>query len=550
MAKFRSALVVVVAILVSLTSAKQYEDLQLRVKRADSSALTATLNKLWQNTLIENLPLMSKVAGEILPSLSYDFLASPAAALEQVTRLKVEDLLDADAMLAVVADEAQRELIKADTLQIIKDSAKYINCSQPDSVDATSTTENVVALLTKFELLKMNRPADCFIDNGRYSGTDYENGTIVQGLANSIEDCQNSCIDEKECQFFVYFKEDHQEQEKRKVCRLLRFDGILEENQIGHKSGPKFCVGIFYPRVFAKKLRDFVIKFSSGYRAVQCRMVAVRQESKTKIDQMYYLRSQDRPGFHSSLDNYKCEICIGDTDCGDTEAAVDNKIERFFDHLISVGRNMAALLTPLEDTEMVTDNRTLIDLQEEVSDSLKATYFRDLRSFILEEEEDCVVSNEDNEVATTGDSEPVKTATPVSAETTSGVISEETEAETDQDDLGVVTTTITSITTTTTTTSTTTTTTTTPSTTTTTTTTSASASVSSTLLPLCSEVSSSSQLGSGLLSQFGISVTTSKPDCREDPSLSSSTTTTTTTAPTTTTGDLYQQLADKFGFGR
>ena len=28
--------------------------------------------------------------------------------------------------------------------------------------------ENVVALLTKFELLKMNRPADCFIDNGRY----------------------------------------------------------------------------------------------------------------------------------------------------------------------------------------------------------------------------------------------------------------------------------------------------------------------------------------------------------------------------------------------
>ena len=40
---------------------------------------------------------------------------------------------------------------------------------------------------------------------------------------------------------------------------FLRFDGELEFNQAGHISGPKYCDGIFYPRVFAKKLRSLSI---------------------------------------------------------------------------------------------------------------------------------------------------------------------------------------------------------------------------------------------------------------------------------------------------
>ena len=33
---------------------------------------------------------------------------------------------------------------------------------------------------------------------------------------------QNSCIDEAECKFFIYFTEEHYQPEKQKVCRLLR----------------------------------------------------------------------------------------------------------------------------------------------------------------------------------------------------------------------------------------------------------------------------------------------------------------------------------------
>ena len=61
-------------------------------------------------------------------------------------------------------------------------------------------------LLTEFNLVSMNKAPDCFLQNTRfkrgnkfhseniffprYSGTDYVNGKIVEGIANSIEECQ------------------------------------------------------------------------------------------------------------------------------------------------------------------------------------------------------------------------------------------------------------------------------------------------------------------------------------------------------------------------
>ena len=48
--------------------------------------------------------------------------------------------------------------------------------------------------------------------------------------------------------------------------------------------------------MFAKTLRDFVVRVYPGYRAVQCDMREVRRESKRNIDRMYYLRSQETAG--------------------------------------------------------------------------------------------------------------------------------------------------------------------------------------------------------------------------------------------------------------
>ena len=76
------------------------------------------------------------------------------------------------------------------------------------------------------------------------------------------------------------------------------------------------------------------------------------------------------------------------------------------------------------------------------------------------------------------------------------------------------------------------------------------ATMSGTLLPLCSEVTSSEiKIGSGLLSKFGVSTTTSMPaPCRQDERLGPATTEAgLDTETTTTAGSLFQQLAEKFG---
>ena len=42
------------------------------------------------------------------------------------------------------------------------------------------------------------------------------------------------------------------------LLEYLRFGGDLQTGHAGHVSGPKLCDGIFYPRVFAKKLLSAV----------------------------------------------------------------------------------------------------------------------------------------------------------------------------------------------------------------------------------------------------------------------------------------------------
>ena len=279
---------------------------------------------------------------------------------------------------------------------------------------------------------------------------------------------------------------------------------------------------------------------------------------------------------------------------------------------------MSELLKPMEDPGTFTDDEYLQALQNNVSDSIKAVYFRELKTLILSDK-DCIEKEEEGtassdifeppstknmgdasetqkseamttlsdtevdistttvpvvahnseektedsseDVANTREKteEDVVSTSQISTTTlmpakisvepsTTSVASEEAEVESVSSTTTIV------VTTTETTESA-------SSTTTSTTTTTKESSVEEmseelanteeTVLPLCSEVSKPSQLGSGLLSQFGISISTTATPCREDPT-TTSTTTTTTPPPATTTqttaGVLYQQLANKFGF--
>ena len=238
--------------------------------------------------------------------------------------------------------------------------------------------------------------------------------------------------------------------------------------------------------------------------------------------------------FYSSLEEFKCLVC-SDSDCGSSDVALDTKINNFFEDLKSVSRNMSELLRPLEDPGTFSDDQYLQTLESNVRESIKTTYFRDLKTLIIMEDKCSEITTESVEMTTFSTGESEVSSTTVIADNMDGedeeIGDEESEGNTIQSSNSVE---VKS---------------------------SGELDVSSTpsieesskgneteeespiediSLPLCSELSASPQLGSGLLTQFGISTSTGRPACREDPI------STTSTPPPE--GGLYQQLANKFGF--
>ena len=82
----------------------------------------------------------------------------------------------------------------------------------------------------------------CFHKNTRYSGTDRPGSTIKKIRTRGAKFCQAKCLKSKECEYFLYITSQHRMWFKRNECRLLRFGGDLQENKVGHISGPKRCL--------------------------------------------------------------------------------------------------------------------------------------------------------------------------------------------------------------------------------------------------------------------------------------------------------------------
>ena len=61
------------------------------------------------------------------------------------------------------------------------------------------TLGHVVDLLKNYSLLDVNRSPDCFLSDTRYTGTDFQGGKITEGFAETVQDCQESCVDNQEC---------------------------------------------------------------------------------------------------------------------------------------------------------------------------------------------------------------------------------------------------------------------------------------------------------------------------------------------------------------
>ena len=309
---------------------------------------------------------------------------------------------------------------------------------------------------------------------------------------------------------------------------ITRFSGELQQDQEGHISGPKFCPDIFYPQVFAKKLRSWLLDLYPGYRMVDCNMEQVRKIGKMQIDQMYYLNQEERTRyvctqhkcrfklfvlyliidflstFHSfsfmmNLKAKRCDLCLNDV-CQDQETAgpdsvpMETKFSKFVNNLKAVSRNMSDLLTPLQYPGNFTDDEDLATLENNVEKALLVTYNDKLETSILSKS-DCVL-----EIENSIDGVEVQEGDIKTTKTTEGPALIELDE----------------------------------------------------VLPLCSELTTEApKIGLGLLSKFGV---TSSPaevvPCRTG-SEAVETTTIKSEAEesetTTVSSALFQQLSDKFG---
>ena len=50
---------------------------------------------------------------------------------------------------------------------------------------------------------------DCFRQDSRLSGTDISGSVISKNKQPTVEDCQKKCFETDECNFFLYFDQDH-----------------------------------------------------------------------------------------------------------------------------------------------------------------------------------------------------------------------------------------------------------------------------------------------------------------------------------------------------
>jgi len=282
----------------------------------------------WGENLLAHLDLLSDtVHQEISPAVSA-FLASPENTVEQMLLNKCSDKVRDESMLSFVLNATKQQLLQDSLASAVKRLGESDSCEE--QVAPAAAQGEAVQILRDFQLLQTNREPDCFVQNARYTASDYQGGTLVEGIAQSTKECQLSCTYEPECNFFTYFKADHYQEAKRRVCRLLRFDIELKEDQLGHVSGPKLCPGVYYPRTFAKSLLSFISSASEGWRQVRCQMQQVARTSKETVDAMFFLTDEEERAARAG------DLCPAEA-----------KLFNFLEDLKSIDSSVLGLLRPL-----------------------------------------------------------------------------------------------------------------------------------------------------------------------------------------------------------
>ena len=57
--------------------------------------------------------------------------------------------------------------------------------------------------------LQSKHQHSCYVHSGRYSGTDLYGSIITENRQFAVEDCQEQCAANDECNYYLYFTKDH-----------------------------------------------------------------------------------------------------------------------------------------------------------------------------------------------------------------------------------------------------------------------------------------------------------------------------------------------------
>ena len=100
-------------------------------------------------------------------------------------------------------------------------------CSEPEHVE--DVVVKVVGELYSGHVQRtlQTESESCFKTDSRLSGTDMRNSVIKKTFVDSPEECQEKCVENSDCLYFLYFTEEHYQSWKRGECRLLRKGSIL-----------------------------------------------------------------------------------------------------------------------------------------------------------------------------------------------------------------------------------------------------------------------------------------------------------------------------------
>ena len=125
----------------------------------------------------------------------------------------------------------------------------------------------------------------CFRIDQRLTGTDLAGGKLAETIVDIPEQCQDACLENNQCRFFMFFSMHHYQPWKRGMCRLLALRGEYEIAP-GHVSGPRNCSTTAKSLTLKSNIIDLFKTTLRNVLSIECRR---RIQFSNRIDNLKIL---------------------------------------------------------------------------------------------------------------------------------------------------------------------------------------------------------------------------------------------------------------------